>query len=56
MSQRWPKLYFSQAANLSGVRVTQMVLVLKAQWGHGEQPRLDTERDPQRSFVKVQPQ
>jgi hypothetical protein len=40
----------------SCVRVTQVVLILKAWRGHGEQLRLGTVRGRERSLLKVQPQ
>jgi hypothetical protein len=48
--------YHLLAAELESVRVTQVVLVLKAGRGHREQLRLGTVRSQGRPLMKVQPQ
>lgn len=55
MFQNWLRLYCGLAAELGNVRVTQVVLVLRVQRGHGEQLSLGTVRAQERLLVKVQP-
>lgn len=54
--QNWPRLYLVLTAKLGSVRVTQMVLALKAWESHGEQLRLGTSRGQERPLVKEEPQ
>jgi hypothetical protein len=54
--QVWLRLHLMLSAELGGVRVTQVVLVLKAWRSHGENLRPDTVRGQERPLVKVQPQ
>ena len=49
-------MYLTLAAEHGGLRITQVVLVLKAQRDHGEQLRLGTVRGQERPLVKVQAQ
>lgn len=42
MFERWLRLYLVLAAKIDGLRVTQVLLLLKAGRGHVKQLRLDT--------------